>query len=214
IFGLKFEQIDAPNKWVADLQLWVVTDAATGEPLRMLYPDMFPREGKFNHFAEFGIIEGNRLADGKYQRPTGALLCNFPPPSADKPSLLTHIDVETLFHEFGHVMHAILTRAQYARFAGTNVPVDFVEAQSQMLQAWVWDKKVLDTFAADYRDPTKKIPAETIEKRKEPPPATTGLGYRRQFAFASLDLALHERHPENEPYDAVAISNPVLQKIF
>ncbi len=214
IFGLKFEQIDAPNKWVKDLQLWVVTDAATGEPLGMFYLDMFPREGKFNHFAEFGIIGGKRLADGKYQRPTVALLCNFPPPSEGKPSLLTHTDVETLFHEFGHVMHAILTRAQYARFAGTNVPGDFVEAPSQMLQAWVWDKTVLDTFAGDYRDPAKKIPAETIEKMKEARLATEGARYRRQFAFASLDLALHGPHPEGEPYDAVKVSNAILEKVF
>jgi thimet oligopeptidase len=214
IFGLKFEQIEAPNKWIDDLQLWVVTDATTGEPMGMFYLDMFPREGKFNHFAEFGIIGGKRLADGKYQRPTVALLCNFPPPSEGKPSLLTHIDVETLFHEFGHVMHAILTRAQFARFAGTNVPGDFVEAPSQMLQAWVWDKKVLDTFAADYRDPSKKIPAETIEKMKEARLATEGMRYRRQFAFASLDLALHGPHREGEPYDAVKVSNAILEKVF
>jgi len=214
IFGLKFEQIDSPNKWIDDLQLWVVTDAATGEPLGMFYLDMFPRAGKFNHFAQFGIISGKRLADGKYQRPTVALLCNFPPPSEGKPSLLTHIDVETLFHEFGHVMHSILTRAQYARFAGTNVPGDFVEAPSQMLQAWVWDKKVLDTFAADYRDPAKKIPAETIEKMKEARLATEGMRYRRQFAFASLDLALHGPHREGEPYDAVKVSNAILEKVL
>jgi thimet oligopeptidase len=180
----------------------------------MFYLDMFPREGKFNHFAQFGIIGGKRLADGKYQRPTVALLCNFPPASKDQPSLLTHIDVETLFHEFGHVMHSILTRAQYARFAGTNVPGDFVEAPSQMLQAWVWDKKVLDTFAADYRDPAKKIPAETIEKMKEARLATEGMRYRRQFAFASLDLALHSPHPEGEPYDAVKVSNAIIEKVL
>jgi len=214
IFGLKFEQIAPPNKWIDDLQLWVVTDAATSEPLGMFYLDMFPREGKFNHFAQFGIISGKRLADGKYQRPTVALICNFPPPSEGKPSLLTHIDVETLFHEFGHVMHSILTRAQYARFAGTNVPGDFVEAPSQMLQAWVWDKKVLDTFAADYRDPAKKIPAETIEKMKEARLATEGMRYRRQFAFASLDLALHGPHREGEPYDAVKVSNAILEKVL
>src|SRR5213594_2520784 len=156
IFGLKFEKIAAPYKWIADLQLYLVTDAASGEPLGMFYLDMFPREGKFNHFAEFEIIGGKMLPDGKYQRPTVALLCNFPPATADKPSLLTHSDVETLFHEFGHALHSIVTRAKYGRFAGTHVPGDFVEAPSQMLQNWVWDKKVLDTFAADYRDPSKK----------------------------------------------------------
>jgi thimet oligopeptidase len=214
IFGLKFEKITAPYKWIDDLQLYFVTDSATGEPLGMFYLDMFPREGKYNHFAEFTIIGGKVLPDGKYQRPTVALLCNFPPPSADKPSLLSHSDVETLFHEFGHALHSIVTRATYGRFAGTNVPGDFVEAPSQMLQNWVWDKKVLDTFAADYRDPSKKIPAEIIKKMNDAKLANAGVFYRRQFAFATLDLALHDQHPEDQPYDCVATSNAILEKVF
>ena len=214
IFGLKFEKIVAPHKWIDDLQLYVVTDSATGEPLGMFYLDMFPREGKFNHFAQFVIISGKLLPNGKYQRPTVALLCNFPPASGDAPSLMTHQDVETLFHEFGHALHSIVTRAKYGRFAGTNVPGDFVEAPSQMLQNWVWDKKVLDTFAADYRDPSKKIPAEIVKKLNDAKLADAGVLYRRQFAFASLDLALHDPHPEEMPYDSVAISNPILEKVF
>src|SRR6266704_3100575 len=214
IFGLKFEKIPPPYKWIGDLQLYLVTDPATGEPLGMFYLDMFPREGKFNHFAEFEILGGKLLPDGKYQRPTVALLCNFPPASADKPSLMTHSDVETLFHEFGHALHSITTRAKYVRFAGTHVPGDFIEAPSQMLQNWVWDKKVLDTFAADYRDPSKKIPAELIKKMNDAKLATAGVFYRRQFAFASLDLALHDQHPENDSYDCVAISNPILERVF
>jgi thimet oligopeptidase len=214
IFGLKFEPIAAPYKWIDDLQLYLVSDAATGEPLGMFYLDMFPREGKFNHFAEFDIISGKLLPEGKYQRPTVALLCNFPPRSADKPSLLSHQDVETLFHEFGHALHSIVTRAKYGRFAGTHVPTDFVEAPSQMLQNWVWDKSVLDTFAADYRDPSKKIPAEIIKKMNASKLATAGVFYRRQFAFATLDLAMHDQHPENQPYDCVATSNPILEKVF
>ena len=118
IFGLKFEKIAPPFKWIDDLQLYVVTDSATHEPLGLFYLDMFPREGKFNHFAQFEIIGGKLLPDGKYQRPTVALLCNFPPASGDKPSLMTHTDVETLFHEFGHALHSITTRAKYGRFAG------------------------------------------------------------------------------------------------
>ncbi|MDQ3414300.1 MAG: M3 family metallopeptidase, partial [Verrucomicrobiota bacterium] len=106
IFGLKFTKILAPQKWVDDLQLYVVADAASGEPLGMFYLDMFPRDGKFNHFAQFGIVPGKLLTDGKNQRPTVALVCNFPPPSNDKPSLLSHSDVETLFHEFGHALHS------------------------------------------------------------------------------------------------------------
>jgi len=214
IFGLKFEQIAVPYKWIDDLQLWAVSDAASGEPLGLFYLDMFPRDGKYNHFAEFEIIGGKLLPDGKYQRPTVTLLCNFPPATVDKPSLLSHSEVETLFHEFGHVLHTITTRAKYGRFAGTHVPTDFVEAPSQMLQNWVWDKNVLDSFAADYRESSKKIPDETIQKMKDAKLATAGVFYRRQFAFASLDLALHGPHPENAPYDCVAISNPILEKVF
>jgi len=214
IFGLKFEKIVAPYKWIDDLQLYLVTDSVKSEPLGMFYLDMFPREGKFNHFAQFDIISGKLLPDGKYQRPTVALLCNFPPATADKPSLLTHQDVETLFHEFGHALHSIVTRAKYGRFAGTHVPGDFVEAPSQMLQNWVWDKKVLDTFAADYRDPSKKIPTEIVKKMNDAKLANSGVLYRRQFAFASLDLALHNQHPEDLPYDCVAVSNPILEKVF
>src|SRR4051812_34990354 len=214
IFGLKFTKIIAPEKWVDDLQLYMVTDAASGQPLGMFYLDMFPRDGKFNHFAQFGIIPGKQLPNGKYQRPTVALICNFPPPAKDKPSLLSHTDVETLFHEFGHALHSIVTNAKYVRFSGTSVPADFVEAPSQMLQNWVWNKKVLDTFAADYRDPSKKIPAELIEKMKEAKLATVGVFYRRQFTFGDIDLTLHDVHPVDQPYDCVAMSNPIFPKDF
>ena len=214
IFGLKFDPIEPPFKWIDDLQLFVVSDASNGEPLGMFYLDMFPREGKFNHFAQFDIISGKLMADGKYQRPTVALLCNFPPATADKPSLMTHSDVETLFHEFGHALHSIVTRAKYGRFAGAHVPGDFVEAPSQMLQNWVWDKKVLDTFAADYRDSSKKIPADIIQKMNDAKLATAGVLYRRQFAFAELDLAMHDQHPEDQPYDCIAMTNPILEKVF
>src|SRR5438270_7607058 len=129
-------------------------------------------------------------------------------------SQLSHNYVETQIHEYDHAMHSIMTLAKLSRFSGTSVPRDFVEAPSQMLENWVWDKKVLDTFAADYRDPAKKIPAETIGKMKDAKLATVGVYYRRQFAFAALDLALHAPHPEDQPYDCVAISNPILEKVF
>jgi thimet oligopeptidase len=214
IFGLKFESIDAPYKWIGDLQLYAVSDSKSGEPLGLFYLDMFPREGKYNHFAQFGIIEGKLLPDGKYQRPTVALICNFPSPGKDKPSLLSHQEVETLFHEFGHAMHSIVTRAKYSRFSGTSVPRDFVEAPSQMLENWVWDKKVLDSFAADYRDPSKKIPAEILSKLKEAKLATEGTRYRRQLSFGLMDLTLHTQIHESNAKEALPLSNKVLSDVF
>ncbi|HYG21489.1 MAG TPA: M3 family metallopeptidase [Verrucomicrobiae bacterium] len=214
IFGLKFQAIDAPYKWVDGLQLYAVLDEKTGEPMGMFYLDMFPREGKYNHFAQFGIIDGKELRDGTYQRPTVALVCNFPAPTADRPSLLSHSDVETLFHEFGHAMHSILTRAKYTRFSGTSVPRDFVEAPSQMLEYWVWDKKVLDSFAADYRDPTKKIPEEVLAKLKEARLATEGTRYRRQLSFGLMDLTLHTQITKDNAGQALALSNQKLSEVF
>ena len=214
IFGLKLERVEPPYRWIGDLQLYAVSDAQAGEPLGLFYLDMFPREGKFNHFAQFVIIEGKLMASGKYQRPTVALICNFPSPTKDKPSLLSHSDVETIFHEFGHAMHSIMTRAKYGRFSGTGVPRDFVEAPSQMLENWVWDKKVLDSFAADYRDPSKKIPADILAQLKEARLATEGTRYRRQLSFALMDIALHTQIHDSNAAEALPLSNKVLSEAF
>ncbi len=213
IFGLKFERVEAPYKWVGDLQLYTVSDAKTGEPLGLFYLDLFPREGKYNHFAEFGIIEGKLLPDGKYQRPVCALVCNFPPPQPDKPSLMSHDEIETIFHEFGHAMHTILTRAKYSRFSGTSVPQDFVEAPSQMLENWAWDKTVLDSFAADYRDPKKKIPQEILAQLKASRLATEGTYYRRQLSFGLMDLALHTQIHATNADNVLPLSNQVLSDV-
>jgi thimet oligopeptidase len=214
IFGLKFERVEPPYKWIGDLQLYAVSDAKTGEPLGLFYLDMFPREGKYHHFAQFGIIDGKLLPEGKYQRPTCALICNFPKPTADHPALMSHDDVETIFHEFGHAMHTILTRAKYSRFSGTSVPRDFVEAPSQMLENWAWDKKVLDSFAADYRDPSKKIPEDILAKLKESRLATEGSFYRRQLSFGLMDLALHTQIRADNAQDTLPLSNKVLGDVF
>jgi len=191
IFGLKFTAVAPPYVWAAGVQLYVVQDSATGAPMGAFYLDMFPRDGKFNHFACFGLKSGGVLADGRYDLPVSTLLCNFPAPSADQPSLLKHADVETLFHEFGHVMHDMLSRSRYVAQAAFAVPLDFVEAPSQMLENWVWDKAVLDTFAADYRDPAKKIPAETIAALIAARQATEGYLNRRQLAIGLMDLEMH-----------------------
>ncbi len=214
ISGLKFERVEPPYKWIGDLQLYAVSDAQSGEPLGLFYLDMFPREGKYNHFAQFGIVDGKLLPNGQYQRPTVALICNFPTPTQDRPALLSHNDVETIFHEFGHAMHSILTRAKYSRFSGTGVPRDFVEAPSQMLENWVWDKKVLDSFAADYRDPSKKIPDEILAKLKEAKLATEGTRYRRQISLGLTDMALHTQIHDENAAEAVPLSNKVLGEVF
>jgi thimet oligopeptidase len=214
IFAIRIREVPPPSKYVGDLRLYAVIDKDSGAPLGMLYMDMFPRPGKFHHFANFSLIDGKRLENGKYQRPTTELICNFPPPTKDGPSLMTHEDVTTIFHEFGHAMHAILTQAKYVRFAGTNVPRDFVEAPSQMLEYFTWDKKVLDSFAADYRDPSKKIPQEVLTQLKAADLATKGCFYRRQLSFGILDLTLHGNLTADQLANLPDFSNKILGEVF
>src|SRR5438270_945131 len=129
-------------------------------------------------------------------------------------SQLSHNYVETQIHEYDHAMHSIMTLAKLSRFSGTSVPRDFVEAPSQMLENWVWDKRVLDSFAADYRDPTKKIPAEILARLKESRLATEGTRYRRQLSFGLTDLRLHTQIHDNNAADALPFSNKVLGAAF
>ena len=214
IFGIKIEPLEPPTKYVDDLKLYAIVDAATSQPLGLLYMDLFPRPGKYNHFATFSGIDGKLLANGKYQRPTAELICNFPAPSANAPSLLDHQEVTTIFHEFGHAMHAILTTVDYASFSGMSVPQDFVEAPSQMLEYFTWDKKVLDRFAADYRDPTKKIPSEILAKLKEADLATKASWYRRQLSFAIMDLKLHMPLTADQKANLNGYANSILDEVF
>ena len=214
IFNIRIEPVEAPYKWVDDLRLYAISDAGSGTPLGLLYMDMFPREGKYNHFAQFGITPAARLPNGKYQRPVAALVCNFPPPANGKPSLLSYDDVETLFHEFGHALHTVLTQAEYMEFSGTSVPRDFVEAPSQMLENWVRDKKVLDRFAVDYRDGKSKIPADILNKLEEVRLATVGTYYRGQLAYGLLDLTIHMTTDPKVFENVVDVTNKVIGEVY
>jgi thimet oligopeptidase len=214
IFQIEIRPVDAPVGYQSDLKVYAVLDQQTHQPLGLFYLDLFPRPGKYNHFANFALIDGGLLPDGKYQRPVVDLICNFPPPSSDRPSLASQQDLVTIFHEFGHAMHAILTTVNYVQFSGFNVPGDFVEAPSQMLEYFAWDKRVLDSFAGDYRDPTKKIPADILAKLKEADLATKACAYRRQLSFGLLDLLIHEPLTAAQKADLNGYANSILDDVF
>ena len=109
------------------------------------------REGKYSHAAAFNLVLGRRLDDGSYRTPVSCIVANFTKPTAGRPSLLTHDEVVTFFHEFGHILHQTLTRAETARFSGTRTERDFVEAPSQIMEHWCWRPDVLARFACHYR---------------------------------------------------------------
>ncbi|TVQ79391.1 MAG: hypothetical protein EA369_04895, partial [Bradymonadales bacterium] len=127
LFGLKIEEESPENgpRWHPEAKLYRVNDQ-DGAFIGRFYLDLHPRPGKYNHAAVFGLIYGRALSPQDYQAPVYAMVCNFPRPHADRPSLLSHSDVETLFHEFGHLLHGVLTRASFFQLAGTHVTRDFV----------------------------------------------------------------------------------------
>jgi thimet oligopeptidase len=214
IFGLKFEQLRNDQPWAPGVNLYAAIDEKTGEPMGLFYLDNFPRDGKYNHFAQFTIAKGRVRPDGLYERPVVALVCNFAAPTAKEPSLLSHREVQTLFHEFGHALHSLTTRARFADQSQTSVPGDFVEAPSQMLEHWVWDPATLNRFAAHWQDPSKKIDPALIERLKEARKATAGVYYRRQLALGTSDLALHARPQNRGGKDAQTVLNEATARVF
>ncbi|HEX9794873.1 MAG TPA: M3 family metallopeptidase [Planctomycetota bacterium] len=211
IFGLRFRQVKPSWVWAKGVTLWLASDAQDGRPLGMFYLDLFPREGKYNHFAQFDVVTGRALEDGSYRRPVAALICNFTPPGADTPSLLSHSEVETFFHEFGHCLHTILTQAKYGRYAGAAVAQDFVEAPSQMLENWVWSPQVLRRFAVDWQNPDETIDLAVVERMAEADLATKAVWYRRQLAFALADLRMHSTRAADDP---VQVANQTIAEVF
>ena len=142
------------------------TKFATGKPEKcwlIFIPTSFRARSSMAMRPRFrSSAEGSRASH--YQKPVAAIVANLSAPTGDQPSLLLHDDVETMFHEFGHVMHGTLTRAPYESQSGTNVAMDFVEAPSQMLENWVWDESILKQVSGNYQDHSKKLPDELLKK--------------------------------------------------
>lgn len=190
VFGLEFELVPDARAWHPDVDLYLIRDSESGEDLAHFYLDLFPRQGKFSHAAKFPITPGRRLPDNTYQSPVCAMVANFTKPTEDAPSLLQHSEVETLFHEFGHVLHHSMGRTELAGFSGTNVERDFVEAPSQIMEHWVWKPDVLRRFARHYQT-GEAIPDELVDQLVAARRLNKGIFQLRQAQFGLLDAAFH-----------------------
>ncbi|OGS09080.1 MAG: hypothetical protein A2270_05105 [Elusimicrobia bacterium RIFOXYA12_FULL_51_18] len=189
VLGIKFVPADLPV-WHKDVRAYSVLNA-DGSAAAYFYFDLFPRDGKYKHAACFGLRHGREAADGTYILPAAAIVANFPGASGDAPSLMRFDDLVTLFHEFGHVTHNILTTAKYAKFSGTSVSRDFVEVPSKMLENWAYYSSVLKLVSGHYKRPDEKLPDGLIKKLIDTKNMDSGLVYLRQIFFSLLDLKYH-----------------------
>ncbi len=196
LYGLTYKDVTANAAslgveiWHPDVKMYEVTDKSDNRLIGHFLLDLYPRQGKYTHAACWGLHGRKKWVDGTVSTPLAALVCNFTKPTADKPSLLRHDEVETFFHEFGHVLHNLLTTADTNRFAGAATARDFVEAPSQMFENWIWNAEVLNTFAAHYKT-GEKLPKKTLDGMLAARNLGSGLETERQFYYGMVDQDYH-----------------------
>lgn len=197
LLGVTFKEVANADVWNSDVKMYEIRDAASDRRIGYFYADFVPREGKYGHAAAFTLVSG-RSINGRYNEPVSSIVANFAPPTPGKPSLLPHDDVETIFHEFGHIMHQTLTRAKYASLSGSNVAQDFVEAPSQMLENWVWSPEILPMLSGHYLDHTKKLPQVMLDKMLAARNFGQGIAYTKQLLYALFDIEIHSGAGAND----------------
>ncbi len=210
MYGLVYRKVDEPV-WHPSVRVYEVSTAATSDGSKSnvigkFYLDLQPRDNKYKHAAMFSVRTPKVLPNGQQQTPVAALVCNFPKPGEPMP----HDQVVTYFHEFGHVLHHLLTHTELARFAGTNTVRDFVEAPSQMFEEWAWDRSVLDRFAKHPKT-GKKIPAAVYRAMVNSRRLGLALATERQLYLALLDLGYHTAAPG---VDTTALLKQIHQRNF
>ncbi|MCK4518027.1 Zn-dependent oligopeptidase, partial [Candidatus Babeliales bacterium] len=185
---LEFKHVKPKGVWHEDVSAIEVRRKGRSEPEGYVFLDLFPRNDKYSHACCHSVVRPvlDRSEDNHVSA-VRVLITNFPKPTKDRPSLLTHGDVETFFHEFGHAMHGVLGRTGVSEFAGTRVKCDFLEVPSQMFEGWVWDKEMLKLVSSHYKT-GESLPDELIEKMLELKRFDSGYWVQRQCFFSLLSL--------------------------
>lgn len=189
LYGLQFEQRPDIPAYHKDVKVYDVKDES-GRHLALFYADFFPRASKRSG-AWMTEFRGQSIKDGVERRPFISIVTNFSKPTAGEPSLLTHDELETFLHEFGHSLHGMLARSRYPSQAGTNVSRDFVELPSQIMENWSYEKEYLEGFARHYKT-GETIPQELIDKVVAARNYNSAYLQVRQLHFGILDMAWHE----------------------
>jgi len=189
LYGLRFTLTEEIEKYHPEVQTYKVTDE-DGNYLALFYTDFFPRAGKRNGAWMTSYKEQYIDKQGKDSRPHISIVCNFTRPTDTAPSLLTFNELTTLFHEFGHALHGMLSKVTYPSLSGTNVARDFVELPSQLMENWCYEEETLLLFATHYQTGAP-LPIEWVQKIKEASAFMEGILSVRQLNFGFLDMAWH-----------------------
>lgn len=189
VFGLTYEPVDVPV-WHEEVRAYRMTDSASGDPVAHFYVDLHPREGKFGHAAAFPLVPSGVDLRGVRRRPVSAMVTNLTRPRDNRPALLLHDEVVTLFHEFGHILHMSLSQTDLARFSGASTEWDFVEAPSQIMENWCWNPEVIRTFARHHAT-GERIPDELVARLADARKLNTALFNLRQMMLGQIDMDLH-----------------------
>lgn len=198
LFDVEFKRAENAAVWHTSVECWEMFEAE--KLVGRFYLDMHPRFGKYSHAAMFGVRNG---VAGK-QIPEATLVCNFPGGAEGDEGLMLYEEVNTFFHEFGHLLHHLFAgRQKWVGIGGITTEWDFVEVPSQMLEEWTRDAKTLQTFARHYKT-GEPIPTELVEQMNRAADFGKGLAVRRQMVFARYALSLYDRDPQNLDTDALA----------
>jgi oligopeptidase A len=190
LYGLTFTEITEFDRWHETAQLFEATDRA-GQKRGRFYLDLFARTKKRGGAWMDDCIGRRKLDDENMQLPVAFLVCNFTPPTADTPSLLTHDDVTTLFHEFGHGLHHVLTQVDYLGVSGiSGVAWDAVELPSQFMENWCWEKDALALISSHYQT-GEALPDSLFEKMLAAKNFQAGMVMVRQLEFSLFDFHIH-----------------------
>ncbi|WP_278637081.1 M3 family metallopeptidase [Capnocytophaga sputigena] len=189
LYGLHFTLTDEVEKYHPEVQTYKVTDE-NGNYLALFYTDFFPRAGKRNGAWMTSYKEQYRDEQGNDSRPHISIVCNFTRPTDTAPSLLTFNELTTLFHEFGHALHGMLSKVTYPSLSGTNVARDFVELPSQLMENWCYEEETLRLFATHYQT-GEPLPIEWVKKVKAVEDFMKGILNVRQLNFGFLDMEWH-----------------------
>ncbi len=189
LFGITFTQADLPV-WHPEVVVYQIKDKKTGELISNFYLDLFPRDGKYTHAATWSFVDRFELPDGQMQTPSVVIAANFTPAGKGMPSLLEHSEVETLFHEFGHVLQMSMATSKYATLTGDNVAWDYIEAHSQLLENWAWQPQVLKKISAHYKT-GETLPDGLISSLVKSKNVGVAVAFLRQNFLGQYDLALH-----------------------